>query len=184
MMFMQIKRRLRDRTVVTAAILSLVGCSAATAGETGQMGGRHDHDQDTVSPIKHVIVIMGENRTFDHVFATYQPRQGEQVDNLLSRGIVNKDGSPGPNYGKAAQFSAVDNHFFSINPGQKKSYNNNSNKLQAPGTSYAPQACYPDVATADINGPGCMASLAWAAQADYGLLPQDLPLLTTGAAGL
>ena len=27
----------------------------------------------TTSPIKHVIVIIGENRSFDHVFATYKP---------------------------------------------------------------------------------------------------------------
>ena len=27
-------------------------------------------DNDTSSPIKHVIVIIGENRSFDHVFAT------------------------------------------------------------------------------------------------------------------
>ncbi len=39
----------------------------------------------TRTPIKHVIVIIGENRTFDHIFATYKPKQGETVDNLLSR---------------------------------------------------------------------------------------------------
>ena len=32
------------------------------------------------TPIKHVIVIIGENRSFDHVFATYVPnRPGETV---------------------------------------------------------------------------------------------------------
>ena len=31
-------------------------------------------DNDTTTPIKHVIVIIGENRSFDHVFATYQPK--------------------------------------------------------------------------------------------------------------
>ncbi len=30
----------------------------------------------TTTPIKHVIVIIGENRSFDHVFATYQPKTG------------------------------------------------------------------------------------------------------------
>ena len=39
------------------------------------------------SPIKHVIVIVGENRSFDHLFATFVPREGETVDNLLSKGI-------------------------------------------------------------------------------------------------
>ena len=55
----------------------------------------------TASPIKHVIVIIGENRTFDHIFATYQPKRGEFVDNLLSKGIINSDGSPGPRFALA-----------------------------------------------------------------------------------
>ncbi|MGA7634095.1 MAG: phosphoesterase, partial [Terriglobales bacterium] len=42
----------------------------------------------TASPITHVIVIIGENRSFDHVFATYQPKHGETVNNLLSEGII------------------------------------------------------------------------------------------------
>ena len=43
----------------------------------------------TASPIKHVIIIIGENRSFDHVFATYKPvRSEEKVLNLLSEGIV------------------------------------------------------------------------------------------------
>ena len=127
-MLMQINRRLRDRAVVTAAILSLVGCGAAGAADADRMGGSHDQDGRTASPIKHLIVIMGENRTFDHVFATYQPRQGEHVENLLSKGIINKDGSPGPNYGKAAQFAAIDTNFYSIHPDHKTPYNNSSNK--------------------------------------------------------
>jgi phospholipase C len=57
----------------------------------------------TRTPIKHVIVIIGENRSFDHVFATYQPPSGQKVWNLLSEGIVNADGSPGPQFSKAEQ---------------------------------------------------------------------------------
>jgi phospholipase C len=60
----------------------------------------------TASPIKHVIVVVGENRTFDHIFATYQPINGNTVNNLFSEGIVKADGSPGLNYAKAQQFSA------------------------------------------------------------------------------
>jgi spore coat protein A len=30
----------------------------------------------TATPIKHLIVIIGENRSFDHVFATYKPKNG------------------------------------------------------------------------------------------------------------
>jgi phospholipase C len=182
-MLKQQTKRLRDRTVITAAILSLMG-SNTYAVESGPMGGPHNNDRRTTSPIKHVIVIMGENRTFDHVFATYEPRPGERVDNLLSKGIVNKDGSPGPNYAKAAQFSAVDNNLYSNSPGQKAPYNNSTNRLQAPGTSYAPQTCYTTVEAAALNGPGCLATLSEAARGDYGLRPQDLPLLTTGATGI
>lgn len=182
-MLKRLKKRLSDRTVITAAILSLAG-GQTHAADIALMGGRHDNDGRTSSPIKHLIVILGENRTFDHLFATYQPPNGERVDNLLSKGIVNKDGSPGPNYAKAAQFAAVDNNFYAISPGQKTPYNSTSNKLQPPGTSYAPQTCYTDVNTAALDGPGCMATLALAAQADYGLLPGDLPLLTTGATGI
>ena len=65
-------------------------------------------DNDTATPIKHVIVIVGENRSFDHVFATYVPKKGEQVWNLLSEGIVKADGTPGPNFSKAEQLAAND----------------------------------------------------------------------------
>ena len=59
-----------------------------------------------ISPIQHVIVIVGENRSFDHLFATYVPKSGETVNNLLSEGIVNADGTPGAHYTRAIQFSA------------------------------------------------------------------------------
>jgi phospholipase C len=175
-------RRLRDRTVVTAAILSLMGHDVYAMENA--LGGGNSNGQRTESPIKHLIVILGENRTFDHVFATYEPRPGEHADNLLSKGIITREGLPGPNYGKAAQFSAVVNNTFSISPGQKTPYNNTNNKLQAPGTSYAPQSCYTSVEQAALNGPGCLATLALAAQADYGLSTQDLPIMTTGATGI
>ena len=45
----------------------------------------------TETPIKHVIIIVGENRTFDHLFATYKPRKGQTVDNLLSKGILKEN---------------------------------------------------------------------------------------------
>src|SRR6201995_2201318 len=74
------------------------------------------NDANTVSPIKHVIVIIGENRTFDHVFATYTPQAGQTVNNLLSEGIVHADGSAGPNYAKAAQNQASDTTTYQLSP--------------------------------------------------------------------
>ena len=56
-----------------------------------------DDDTATLTPIKHVIIIIGENRTFDHVFATYTPvHKNDTVLNLLSQKIVNADGTPSP----------------------------------------------------------------------------------------
>jgi len=194
-MLKQMTRRLCDRTVVTAAILALTGYNAC-AGGSDSLGGSHPNDGKTESPIKHVIVIMGENRTFDHIFATYVPPDGQRVDNLLSKKIINIDGSPGPNYGKAAQFSAENTNFYSIHPGGKTPYNQTSNKLQAPGTSYAPLTCYMNiydpVSGAAVNGPGCVADLSLAQQAEtvadtpglYSLETQDLPLLLTGETDL
>ena len=63
-------------------------------------------DNHTATPIKHVIIIIGENRTFDHVFATYKPKRGETVNNLLSEGIIKEDGTKGPNFALANQYSA------------------------------------------------------------------------------
>jgi len=59
----------------------------------------------TATPIKHVIIIVGENRSFDHIFATYAPvHPSEAVGNLLSQQIINSDGTPGPNFPKAHQY--------------------------------------------------------------------------------
>ena len=60
----------------------------------------------TKTPIKHVIVIVGENRTFDHIFATYKAKAGESVNNLLSEEIINEDGTPGKHFHKAKQYVA------------------------------------------------------------------------------
>jgi|GEM_PF-78897 len=62
---------------------------------------------ETRTPIKHVIVVIGENRTFDSVFATYQAPAGQTIKNLLSQGIINADGTPGPKFGLAKQNKAT-----------------------------------------------------------------------------
>jgi phospholipase C len=74
----------------------------------GTAQAQTDNDNKTTSPIKHVIIIIGENRSYDHVFATYVPKAGQTTFNLLSEGIVKADGTPGPNFEKAHQRAAVD----------------------------------------------------------------------------
>src|SRR5262249_47138498 len=80
------------------AALALISVPASSLASDDDGG-----PQNTATPIKHVIVIIGENRTFDHIYATYEPKHGS-VSNLLSRGIVKSDGSPGPNANLARQF--------------------------------------------------------------------------------
>ena len=70
----------------------------------GRMRGTGAASDATATPIKHVIVIIGENHSFDNVFATYQPPRGQTVRNLLSEGIVTASGDPGPQrVGRAAE---------------------------------------------------------------------------------
>ena len=75
-----------------------------------------DRSNRTRTPIKHVILLIGENRTFDHVYATYTPPRGQQVRNLLSEGIVNADGTPGPQVAKAQQWQAQSTGKFALAP--------------------------------------------------------------------
>ena len=130
----------------------------------------------TASPIKHVIVIVGENRTFDHVFGAYTPRSGQTVSNLLSKGIITRDGKPGPNFTVAAQYTAkADNpNRFELSPSGKKLYT----VLPAPNTGF--------VATApsDTSPPPFATFAAAQAAESTALLPQDIVHLTTGASGL
>src|ERR1700730_148645 len=47
----------------------------------------HDHSA-TATPIKHVIILIGENRGLDHTFGVYRPKgAGQTLSNLLSKGI-------------------------------------------------------------------------------------------------
>src|SRR5215469_9496155 len=77
---------------------------------------------DTTTPIKHLIVIIGENHSFDNVFGTFQPPQGQTVNNLLSEGIVTCNGDSGPNVGLAQQEQATHTTTYSIDPTKTTPY--------------------------------------------------------------
>ena len=94
------------RTGLVSAAIFQLAIGNGFAAELPQ--SQPSRDNDTATPIKHVIVIIGENRSFDHVFATYVPKKGQKVWNLLAEGIVNADGTPGPNFSKAEQKAALD----------------------------------------------------------------------------
>jgi phospholipase C len=92
----------------SAALLAALQAFAVSPAPVLAQPADKDPSTSTKTPIKHVIVIIGENRTFDHIFATYKPVHGETVDNLLSKGIIKSDGTPGLNYSVARQYSATD----------------------------------------------------------------------------
>jgi phospholipase C len=128
--------------------------------------------ETTRTPIKHVIVIIGENRTFDHVFATYVPKSEDSVSNLLSKGIIKADGTPGPHFSKAAQIQAVapfkKEFFISLDKNEKAPYQ----ILPQPTLNFSP--------IATIFSPGTPANFLQAIEPS--LDPGDVNLLTTGAA--
>jgi phospholipase C len=131
-----------------------------------------NNDNETESPIKHVIVLIGENRTFDHIFATYVPKSKDSISNLLSKGIINADGTPGPNFSKAAQFQAKapfrTKFFVSLNSSEKEPYQ----ILPEPTLNFAP--------IKTILPPGTPQAILAAVEPSLEL--GDLNLLTTGAA--
>jgi len=130
----------------------------------------------TTTPIKHVIVIIGENRTFDHVYGTYKPKEGETVSNLLSKGIVKANGTPGPNYSLSAQFSALDNTAsggtYSTSPQSKSIYS-----TLPPALAGGPEA-------ASDSAPAPFKTLKVAKLADQSLAPSYDRFLLTGATGI
>jgi phospholipase C len=130
------------------------------------------HRHETKTPIKHLIVLIGENRTFDHLFATYVPKSEDSVSNLLSKGIINADGTPGKHFKKARQFQAVapfqTKYFISLDEDQKAPYD----ILPGPTLNFAP--------TSTVFPTGTPLNLLEAVEPS--LEPGDEVLLTTGAA--
>lgn len=117
-------------------------------------------------------MLIGENRTFDHLFATYVPKSHDSVSNLLSKGIINADGTPGPHVSRAAQFQAIppfdSKYFTSLRGIDKTPYK----ILPEPTLNSAP--------VKTLLPPGTPTALL--AAVEPSLETADLILLTTGAA--
>src|SRR5262249_13632952 len=98
----------RSRSTALALLATSVAVIASTVSASGSTTAAPTSTVKTTTPIKHVFVIIGENHTFDNVFATYSPKAGQSVLNLLSEGIVTKDGTLGPRADVASQLKAKD----------------------------------------------------------------------------
>ena len=70
----------------------------------------------------------------------YKPKgKGQTISNLLSKGIVNEDGTPGPNFAQAQQFSVAAQPSYYIGaPAISKSPYNPTNVMPQPNTNGAP----------------------------------------------
>jgi phospholipase C len=84
-----------EAAAITLAIL--VGCTWSSAVPAANA---------PKTRIRHLIVVVGENHSFDNLFGAYQPAAGQTIFNLLSEGVVNRDGAPGPHFNKAQQCQA------------------------------------------------------------------------------
>jgi phospholipase C len=185
---------MRNRTATHRSMSSVAVCAMVAATMTplavlAQSASTNtaEHGVPTTTPIKHAIFIIGENRTFDHVFATYVPvNKGESVWNLLSEGIVKADGTPGPNYSSAFQQQAVETGtaqqpgLYQISPtAGKQSYTT----LPAPlaGGPKVPFVCPAGTTTTSCVTP---ANLATAMAVENGLPNDYYQYLLTGGTGL
>lgn len=163
-------RRKEGTRRLAACIAALF--SATTVMPLAHADNSHVKDSDTATPIKHVIIIVGENRSFDNIYGTYVPPNGTKVLNLLSQGIVRADGSPGPNFAKAHQFKIVSPP--------------NGGKYFIAASSASKQL-YATLPAPDIGGVGATspyAAVLTIPGGDPGLPPQSQFLFATGGTGL
>ena len=164
------RRRLSIVLGASAIALAAAGLGSASYGATDP--DKAVDQVKTASPIKHVLIIVGENRSFDHVFATYQPKKGERVSNLLSEKIVNANGTPGPNFAQGHQFQIV------------APPNNGKYFISA---DMAAKQLYSTLPPPDIGGVPATSPLAFILGipgGDPGLPPEDQFLFGTGGTGL
>ncbi len=152
---------------ISLMLSGVLACAPVTSALS-----KEDPDQGTRTPIKHVIVVIAENRSFDHVFGTYTPKHGQTVSNLLSRGIVNADGTPGPTFALARQFTVPPQAAYYIGAPAKTPY-----AILPPPDTLGAHTAPSDTAPPPFATVG-------AASAEPDLEPGDLILLTTGATGL
>ena len=167
-------------TVLCTSLLALSVFGYAVPGNSaeGNKGANSARAVATESPIKHIIILIGENRGLDHTFGVYKPKgKGQTISNILSKGIVNEDGTPGPNYSLALQYavSPQPSYYIGAPNSAKTPYNTTTSLIPQPNTNGAPSA------QSAIRAP--FQTIAQAS-VEPDIQPQYVFLLTTGATGL
>src|ERR1700726_3188477 len=99
------RRKWQEQATACTLTFALLAFGLSVPAKAGDDLDKSADAIKTATPIKHVVIIVGENRSFDHLYATYVPKsKHEKVLNLLSEGIINADGTPGPDFTKGHQF--------------------------------------------------------------------------------
>jgi phospholipase C len=170
-MFQNLLVRVRRRLLAGASISALVAIAMSSSSHAADPDKTVDQIK-TASPIKHVVIIVGENRSFDHLFATYVPKgKGETISNLLSKHIINADGTPGTNFSQAHQFQ------INLAP------NNGKYFISADTTDKVLYNFLPAPAVNGVQNPPAAAILGLPG-GEPGLPPEDQFLFGTGGTGL
>jgi phospholipase C len=176
-------RRTGKKLGLSAAAFT-VSLIAATAGMAKDEAKDNDAADaiKTESPIKHVIILIGENRGTDHTFGVYKPKGKHQtISNLLSKGIVNEDGSPGPNFKLAQQFQVKPQPLYYVGaPKSAKAVYGDRGQMPQPNTAGAP----PAQSTTGAPFPPGFPEAANQIDPSPDFTPQTNTILTTGATNL
>jgi phospholipase C len=139
----RIPRKWARNWTTGAAAFSFTFVAAATgfAGGTSQSTDPTAAAK-TATPIKHVIILIGENRGTDHTFGVYKPHgKNQTISNLLSKGIVNENGSPGPNFSLSRQFQVSPQKLYYVGaPDKAKAAYGERGQMPEPNTNGAPPA--------------------------------------------
>lgn len=174
-----VQKRWRFRTALCVSVVALLAVGNAAVGYSAGPAKNSDPADSvrTESPIKHVIILIGENRGLDHTFGVYRPKgKGQTISNMLSKGIVNVDGTPGPNFALARQFSVAPQTSFYVGaPDIAKTLYGPGNLMPQPNTNGTPTA------QSDTAPPFKTVAEA---SIETDMAASDVSLLTTGASGL
>jgi phospholipase C len=135
--------RIRRLAVMSAAMsVSIIAASAGMAQEPSSKSSDPANAFTTETPIKHVIILIGENRGTDHTFGVYKPKgKGQTISNILSKGIVKEDGSPGLHFPEAQQFLVTPQPLYYVGaPKKAKTAYADRGAMPQPNTNGAPSA--------------------------------------------
>jgi phospholipase C len=115
------------KLLLSTAAMSLIAAAAVCSGSVladsdrgNGFGPGFGHDHDTATPIRHLVVIFDENRSFDHYFATYPnagnppgeipfkaSRETPRVNNLANANLLTNN----PNFTNPANDGGATNPF-------------------------------------------------------------------------